>query len=80
MIYIVCMHVYTVRRPRDTDTLGWIGITPVFTLGNSGVCVCVPSEDLDFNELFIFSSRLSEVYSSQKRDNGVDVCMCSSVI
>ena len=53
MIYIVCMHVYTVRRPRDTDTLGWIGITPVFTLGNSGVCVYL-QRIWTFNELFIF--------------------------
>jgi len=74
MIYIVCMHVYTVRRPRDTDTLGWIGITPVFTLGNSGVCVYL-QRIWTFNELFIFSSKLSEVYSSQKRENGIDVCV-----
>lgn len=50
----MCVCKYRALRPRDTDTQWWIGITPVFTLGNSGdVCVCVcrvgcvPS-DLDF--------------------------------
>lgn len=75
MIYIVCMHVYTVRRPRDTDTLGWIGITPVFTLGNGGVCVCIFRGFglLTNSSFFLVDS--CEVYSSQKRDNGIDVCV-----
>jgi len=75
MIYIVCMHVYTVRRPRDTDTLGWIGITPVFTLGNSGVCMCTfRGFGLLTNSSF-FLADSCEVYTSQKHDNGIDVCV-----